>query len=424
MTSCIVNPSFEMGDFTGWTVTGMALQNNSIFGIKNGTYFAERWTGRGAAVGNALMTQTVKNLPLGRYRLKAVAQNIQENTPNTAQSGACIFAGSHDQTVTTTQDYTLEFVLVSEQLKLGFKAEEATGNWLAVDHFRLEYISDDFDDVMNEFSQLIARAGELVLLKMNETARQQLQTAIDAASQLLGQTTAEYLNQAGRIYWLRDLKPATVYYMRAYAITKDYGVGYGDAIKVVTLPKGTIGHWYNNGCNGAHEDTHSDNLYCMMGILAQALTETANHQLQWTAMTIEEAQANDAAAWYLTFTPDNQYYQLRNAASGYYMTYSSGFKTTKVSTGSSLPAATNLHLMRGRVDVAGHRGYYIIHPESSANPPTLTANANGKTASNSLSTSPSCSTIPTSIPMLPRDGPRPTALRATKHRQPSSTSAR
>ena len=27
-------------------------------------------------------------------------------------------------------------------------------------------------------------------------------------------------------------------------------------------------HLWPYGCNGAHEDTHSDNLYCMMGILA------------------------------------------------------------------------------------------------------------------------------------------------------------
>ena len=119
-------------------------------------------------------------------------------------------------------------------------------------------------------------------------------------------------------------------------------------------------HLWPYGCNGAHEDTHNDNLYCMMGILAQALNEdglpasgeigyalpyyafnhedgvkyyiknedesrglrtsylieTENHALQWKTMTAEEAAANDAAAWYLSFTPSNQYYQLRNAASG------------------------------------------------------------------------------------------------------------
>lgn len=359
--------------------------------------------------------------------------------------------------------------------------------------------------------------------------------------------TTEYINQAGKIYWLRNLKPSTIYYMRAYAINKDYAVGYGNIIKFVTVPKGTIGHWYNNGgdeatnerlnnaintamdyywnnltsihgfgisvtyspgtptadcsyggsmrvgasssyqqvgtimheafhgigvgthgiwwngemrsagnrgdwlgdrvteavrfwdnsatavitgddmhlwpygCNGAQEDTHNDNLYCMMGILAQALNEdglpgsgeigyalpyyafnhedgvkyyiknedesrglrtaylveTESHALQWKTMTAEEAAADDAAAWYLTFTPKNQYYQLKNAATGYYMTYASGIKTQK---SQSPQSAQNFHLMRGRVNVNGHRGYYIIHPESSANPPCLNATAGGKTA--------------------------------------------
>ncbi|MBO4444803.1 MAG: hypothetical protein J5814_08595, partial [Bacteroidaceae bacterium] len=388
MTSHIVNPSFETGDFTGWTSSGMGLQSNSVFNIKKGSWYVERWTGRGSAVGNGMVSQELPDMKPGHYRLKAAAQNIQENTPSTEQTGACIFAGDHEQAVTTRKDYTLDFVLVSEKLKIGFKGENASGNWIAVDNFRLEYIGDNFDEVKSEFAQLIAKAEALVVLKMNEAARAALQTAIDEARPLLSQTTTdgwgeaaakiddayevadasqavfaqlaaaiaearqeieassagdkaayqaaidaaqqvydniestdamvlaaiealtkaafefkiangtgdapvvttdkrfirgctwafgrstvkgsdileqgfcwaenpdpkvtdhrttEYLNQAGKIYWLRDLKPATVYYMRAYAINKDYAVGYGDVIKFVTVPKGTIGHWYNNG---------------------------------------------------------------------------------------------------------------------------------------------------------------------------------
>ena len=44
----------------------------------------------------------------------------------------------------------------------------------------------------------------------------------------------------GTIYWLKDLKPATKYYMRAYVINKDGQVGYGDVIKFYTIPKGSI----------------------------------------------------------------------------------------------------------------------------------------------------------------------------------------
>jgi len=690
MTDYITNPSFETGDLTGWTASGIGLQNNDIFSIKKGTWFLESWTWRGNTIGNARVSQKLTALPAGRYRLKAAAQNIQEDTPKAAQTGAWIFAGLHTEPVTVRANYTLEFVQVADVLEIGFEAKGATGNWLSVDNFQLEYLSDSFDDVKTEFAAIIAKAEVLASQRINAEALQALNDAIAAAKPLLAQTTTdgwpaaataleaaittattsqdvfarlaaaiaaaqteldsssatekadyqaaidaaqavyeadattdaqaeasitalanaafafkvlngtnsgtpptvvtdtrfirgctwafgrstvtgsdiieegfcwseqpdpkvtdqrttEYLNQAGKIYWLRDLKPATVYYMRAYAINKDYAVGYGDVIKFVTVPKGTVGHWYNNGgdeatndrinyainlsmdyywnnltsihgfgisvnyspgtptadcsyggwmrvgesssyqqpgtimhealhgigvgthdiwwnaemraggnrgvwlgdrvteavrfwdnsatavidgddmhlwpygCNGAHEDTHSDNLYCMMGILAQALgedglpasgeigyalpyyafnhedgvkyyiknedescglrsaylVETSSHTLQWKTMTAEEAFADDHAAWYLSFTPSNQYYQLCNAATGYYMTYNSGIKTAK----HTKPAtADNFHLMRGRVDVNGHRGYYIIHPESSANPPVLNATASGKTA--------------------------------------------
>lgn len=689
MTDRITNPSFETGDLTGWTASNLGTMNNDFFTAMKGKWYVESWTWAGNTVGNARISQTITGLPAGRYRLTAGAQNYQENAPQAIQSGAWLFAGTNTTTVTKTADYTIEFVQVADVLEIGFECKGATGNWVSVDNFRLEYISDDTSDIKAEFAALISEAETLAKKRMNAEALQALTSAIATAKQVqesiddipaastaleaaiatantsieifvllndaiaastdeinssqaelkddyqaainaaqnvydtatttdtqaeaaidalaeasftfkiingtgsgtpptvttdprfirgctwaFGRSTVsganileegfcwseqsdpkvtdnrtkEYLNQAGKIYWLRNLKPATVYYMRAYAINKDYAVGYGDVIKFVTVPKGTVGHWYNNGgdeatndrinyaidlsmdyywnnltsihgfgitvnyspgtptadcsyggwmrvgesasyqqpgtimheafhgigvgthdiwwngemrsagnrgdwlgdrvteavrfwdnsptavitgddmhlwpygCNGAHEDTHSDNLYCMMGILAQALgedglpasgeigyalpyysfnyedgvkyyiknedanrglrtaylVETATHQLQWQTMSPEEAMANDAAAWYLSFTPSNQYYQIRNAATGYYMTYSSGFKTVKHTTPTS---ADDIHLMRGRVDVEGHRGYYFIHPQSVANPQTLTANASGKTAS-------------------------------------------
>ena len=695
LTNAIDNPSFENG-LEGWTASGMGTQGNSAFSIKQGNIYVEKWVGSGNAVGDGYVRQTVKNMRPGRYQLKAAAQNIQESSSK-AQTGACIFANTHEEPVTTRKEYTLSFVLVSDQMEIGFKAEGATGNWIAVDNFRLYYTSDNFDLIKEEYQALIAKAEELAAKKTNTPAHNALQSAIDAAKALLDATdasqwsvpareleaayktakvsqevfarlnvaieeaqtaidnlaegnkeeyqaaidearsiynadtttdaqaeaaiealakagfafriangtgtaprvttdkrfvrgatwafgrstvsgsnimekgfcwsenpdpkvtdnrTTEYLNQAGMIYWIRDLKPATVYYMRAYAINKTYAVGYGDVIKVVTIPKGTMGWWYNNGgdeevnarlnnaigstvdyywnnlanihgmglsvsyspgtptadcsyggsmrvgastayqsigtimheafhaigvgthgnwwsgdyrpdgkwagirvtealrfwdnstdevlsgddmhlwpygCNGAHEDTHSDNQYCMMGILAQALgedglpasgeigyalpyysfnhedgvkyyiknedesrglynsflVETSTHQLQWKAMSAEEAAADDNAAWYLSFSPNNQYYQLKNAATGYYMTYSSGFKTAKHTNPTS---ADNIHIMPGHVEVKGHRTYYMIHPESTGNPPTLVANASSKTASTSWNISNSATT--------------------------------
>ena len=51
----------------------------------------------------------------------------------------------------------------------------------------------------------------------------------------------------GDIYHIQNLEPSTVYYMRAYAKTKDGEVAYGDAYKVITIPKGHITWEYDNG---------------------------------------------------------------------------------------------------------------------------------------------------------------------------------
>ena len=357
------------------------------------------------------------------------------------------------------------------------------------------------------------------------------------------------LNSNGPMYWLKDLKPATMYYMRAYAITAGNQVGYGDVIKFCTVPKGNVTYWYNNGgdndtnarikaalddacyyfnnmgsavrkfnvgysagtptadcnyqsepwmnvgpnasyqrtgtimhemehglglqnystqwckgnlrsgngtgtwtgdrvtealhfwdnntttvlngdnihmwpygINGANEDNGTEQLYLANAMLCQALGEDGlehnetrfaepyysfNQEddvkfyikneaesrgrytsflmpnksglLKWVDMTSAEAAANDSTAWYITFTPANQYYQLRNAATGQYLTYNGS--SIKTATLLSPSTNENWHLMRGRIDVDGQRGYWIVHPTSNWTPPCLQAYANGATAS-------------------------------------------
>jgi glycosyltransferase involved in cell wall biosynthesis len=368
-------------------------------------------------------------------------------------------------------------------------------------------------------------------------------------------TTTSYLSNNGRIYWLKELQPATLYYMRAYAKAQDGSVGYGEDIKFYTLPKGEVTCWYNNGgdaaantritnakdeacqifsdltsikkhfnmgyspgtptadcgysdepwinmgsnssyqrtgtimhemehglglvpystqwnknilragldgegrgtgqwlgdrvsefldfwdntsgsrlngdyqhmwpygINGAHEDNGSKELYFANALIGQALGEdglehrsntfaepcyvfnqeddvkyyiknedverglytsylmpNATGRLLWKQLSSEQAAQNDSAAWYVTFTPQNQYYQFRNAATGQYITYSGGIKTMQRE---SLTDADNFHLMRGRIDVGkgegAQRGYWIIHPSGNLSPYCLAANASEAT---------------------------------------------
>ena len=367
---------------------------------------------------------------------------------------------------------------------------------------------------------------------------------------VLDNRSTKYYTQNGRIYAMENLAPSTIYYVRAYAMTKNYAVGYGDVVKVITLPKGNVtwgydngadaeanvrintavgdaawilnqitsinglyanvhygsgtptadcsyggwmrvgpnssyqrtgtilhelGHaigvgqhdiWYGSnsplragsgtgnwlgeratavvrfldnsttsvmtgdgthmwpyGINGSNEDTDDVMLYMSNTLIYQALGEDGlpptggfatpaytfahedtikyyikseseahglytsylvveNSKVAWKAMSAEDALANDAAAWYVTFDPKNQYYQLRNAATGRYMAHGGATATT-------LSDNTNFHMMRSRVDVVvgngakkvNVRGYWMVKPQKSLTPPCMIATANGKVTS-------------------------------------------
>lgn len=63
---------------------------------------------------------------------------------------------------------------------------------------------------------------------------------------VLDNRTTRYFSNNGNIYVMEHLEPGTVYYVRAYAMTADYQVGYGDVVKIATLPKGQVTTWYDN----------------------------------------------------------------------------------------------------------------------------------------------------------------------------------
>lgn len=383
------NPSFE-NQFTDWENSGMQSQTNTSFQLKEGNTYVERWTGQGGQVADCHVSQTLTTLKNGVYKLTAAAQNIQQNSPAT-QSGAYVFAGNAQVAVGAAYDYSLEFTVIEGQATIGFKTENATGNWVACDNFRLYALNNDLAEIQEELQRRIEKGQALVSEKMQKDVLKELNAALEAARQELNSTTddnmapvairlrqateaaqtsihayqelqaaidksleaygdgtlngaaefhaviqeaqalaenldanaedlataveklgtallafrianptgdtpavvtdtryargstmafgrstitgvpetelvehgfcwstepeptildnrtTEYIENNGHIYVLRNLTPSTIYYIRAYALTKGYAVGYGDAIKVITIPKGTITWSYNNG---------------------------------------------------------------------------------------------------------------------------------------------------------------------------------
>ena len=388
-TGMIMNPSFE-DNIDGWLSNGMNSQGNTAFSIKQGNVYVEKWTGRGNKVGDASITQIIKNLDMGIYQLKVAAQNIQEDSPSRAQTGAWIIANNAKEEVKTRKQYTLTFTNIETDILIGFLAEAATGNWIACDNFRLYYIGGTDADFCEALTAYIDNGKQYVGQKMhtataellNKTiedataeltkdgtagfpiistplrnateeavksikAFQELKDAIEDATTTLGEGTAtgadDYraaiekaqtiyddgastydaltqqikelddakllfliqhptgavpvlttdkrfargatmafgrftirlngaqlmesgfcyatkheptifdgrstraLENNGKIYVMENLTPATIYYARPYVLTKGYQVVYGDEIKIITIPKGNMTYWYNNG---------------------------------------------------------------------------------------------------------------------------------------------------------------------------------
>ena len=258
----------------------------------------------------------------------------------------------------------------------------------------------------------------------------------NTAYQATGTLLHEMLHGCGVIPWA-DTEWSR-HNLRAGVTGDGYGTGYwlGDRVTEVVRfwdnsttaqLNGDYQHLWPYGINGAHEDNGTDLLYIGNSLICQALGEDGLQHtaelfaepyyafdqedsvkyyimnesldcglgtsflmpssaglLKWTDMSASEALANDSCAWYITFTPDNQYYQFCNVATGRYLSYqqngTNGIRTAKRE---KLTANDNFHLMKSRKDVkVGRntmRGYWIIHPTSNWTPPCLQAKASGYT---------------------------------------------
>ena len=203
-TQYITNPSFENGT-NAWSVDGMAHQGNNSFTKKAGNYYMEKWTASGNSVGNGSVKQTLKNLPRGQYMLTVAAQNLSQNSTSKQNTGAYIFAGDDREPVYTPDDYSVTFINIMGEVEIGFEAQNATGNWIAVDNFRLYLVAEvDATEAIAVLANMIAEAEALQSSMMSAVAASDLQTAIAAAKAVTVETPDADIQKA-----CKDLKEAT-----------------------------------------------------------------------------------------------------------------------------------------------------------------------------------------------------------------------
>lgn len=214
----IKNGSFESG-FTSWDNQGMQTQTNSVFSIKAGSTYIEKWTSKGSAVGDARVSQLIQNVPAGVYTLTVAAQNIQEDDPTASQSGASIFAGTERTSVDVRGQYTVRFVCVKGEVIVGFEAIAASGNWIAVDNFRLAKVNGALDELRAAFLKLIEETAAYTSENMDEASMSALKSAVAKARIVYEANTADGLDEACKllVQAQREAEKAIFQYKKEHA---------------------------------------------------------------------------------------------------------------------------------------------------------------------------------------------------------------
>ena len=161
MTLAIVNPSFETGDLTGWTVgssndTGVKPNSNGTYTTTgcDGNYLFNTWW-KGIPI-----TQTIADLPNGQYELKA----LMANDAITAGNSPCLYLtanGEHSEVFSSTSssvfaEGSMKFYVTDGTATIGAIGGNEDGSytadgyyWYKADNFRLTFIEalPDIDEI-------------------------------------------------------------------------------------------------------------------------------------------------------------------------------------------------------------------------------------------------------------------------------------
>lgn len=153
VTSLICNPKFDRMDI-GWkfnipgTWSDMAI-GHSDAAWTNGDVKMDHFiqvyfdlNGPKTTLGDGNLSQTIKNLPTGIYRLEVDAIATWQHDPEVDVAGVTLFAGTKEMSIATKNEKPEHFVLRFENHKqgdvnIGIKTRSCNANWVAMDNVRL-----------------------------------------------------------------------------------------------------------------------------------------------------------------------------------------------------------------------------------------------------------------------------------------------
>ena len=187
MTSYIVNPDFEDDPHTnGWTRSGFGPHSGG-FELAHGTTFMENWSGHGSTLGDASISQILYKLPPGTYTLTVAAHNIQQGNNNSPEKGAFVFANDQRTEFGKDDDYSVSCVSHDGTLTIGVVLDGCTGNWVAIDNFRLSMTEVAAD--LRPFIQQYVDEANSVDQQNDSPERTELINARDALLRYLDDTS-------------------------------------------------------------------------------------------------------------------------------------------------------------------------------------------------------------------------------------------
>lgn len=185
-TGVIQNPSFETGNTTGWTYTasidhGAKRNDNATYTMSDvdGNYLFNIWS-----TGNPI-SQTLKNLPAGTYKLTAVMGTDADKTFYLKMGDETGYATSVNKgTGVTVTVYTK----LTAKGDLTISADAGGSQWYKVDNFRLTYnptLPAELTAVEGKMNATVATAQTTAVNAYNATSGQTIDNLITAQTAML-----------------------------------------------------------------------------------------------------------------------------------------------------------------------------------------------------------------------------------------------